>query len=89
MNNEFSRNDQIEAAPLNEEAILFNPVSTNFFMLNQTSSFIWDNLPTARTVEALADRICAHFAQVTREVALRDVQIALDQMLQKQIVVIG
>ena len=77
----YKQNPNVEGAPLNEEAILFDPTSTNFFMLNRTSSLIWESLAEPSTVEALAGRICSEFDDVLSDVALQDVESTLDQML--------
>ena len=81
MNRFYKQNPNVEGAPLNEEAILFNPASTNFFMLNRTSSMIWDSLAEPSTAEALAGRICGEFDGILSDIALQDVKSALDQML--------
>jgi hypothetical protein len=80
MNPTFHRNQQIESAPLNEEAILLDPATSKFFMLNSTSSFIWEHLSTPSTPESLANEICMFFDNVTPENALKDVRAALDEM---------
>ena len=81
MTRTYKQNPNVEGAPLNEEAILFDPTSTNFFMLNRTSSLIWDNLAEPNSAEALAARICSAFDGVSQDLALQDVSSTLDQML--------
>ena len=87
MNRTFQRNQRIEAAPLNEEAILFDPTSSKFFMLNRTSSFIWDRLSAPSTAESLAGEVCKSFENIGPEDALKDVRTALDEMLSMELVV--
>ncbi len=81
MTRTFQRNPGVEAAPLNEEAILLDPVTSKFFMLNSTSSFIWERLSTPSTAESLASEICKAFDKVTMPDALSDVRASLDEML--------
>ena len=83
----FERNQQIESAPLDEENILVDPATSKFFMLNKTSSFIWERLLTPCTVESLAGEISEHYRDVTREDALNDVQKAMEQMMSEGLVV--
>src|SRR5262249_39623808 len=64
MNRTFQRTPQVESAPLNDEAILLNPTTSSFFMLNRTSSFIWDQLSKPTTAESLADQICETFDDI-------------------------
>ena len=87
MNRTFQKNPRVEAAPLNEEAILFDPTGSKFFMLNSTSSFIWERLTSPTTAESLAAEICKSFDNVSPTDALKDVCSALDQMLSMQIVI--
>ena len=87
MSRTFQRNDRVEAAPLNEEAILFDPTTTKFFLLNRTSSFVWERLQTPATAETLAGAICESFDDVAPAEALSDVRATLDQMLQMELVI--
>jgi coenzyme PQQ synthesis protein D (PqqD) len=80
MGRTYERNQGVEAAPLNEEAILLDPATSKFFMLNRTSSFIWDRLATPTTAELLAGAICQSFDNVDMPDALRDVRATLDEM---------
>ena len=83
----FQRHHGVEAAPLNEEAILLDPVTSRFFMLNRTSSFIWERLSTPSTAESLAGEICKSFDNVAIPDALNDVRATLDEMLSMGLVV--
>jgi hypothetical protein len=87
MNRTFQRHPRVEAAPLNEEAILLDPATSKFFMLNRTSSFIWARLSTPCTAESLAGEICKSFDSVAMPDALNDVRTALDEMLSMGLVV--
>ena len=83
----FERNKEVEAAPLNEEAILLDPASSNFFMLNSTSAFIWDQLSTPATIERIATAVVDTFADVTPEAAIADVSSTLDELVSKNLVI--
>lgn len=87
MDRTFKRNPRVEAAPLNEEAILLDPATSKFFMLNSTSSFIWERLSTPNTAESLAGEICKSFDNVAMPDALNDVRATLDEMLTMGLVV--
>jgi hypothetical protein len=89
MNRTFQRNPQVEGAPLSDEAILLNPTTSSFFMLNRTSSFIWDRLSKPTTAESLAAQICESFDNITPADALNDVKTTLDQMLSLELVITG
>ena len=83
----FERNPEVEAAPLNEEAILFDPNSSKFFMLNSTSAFIWEQLSTPISIDRLATAIADNFADVTPENAIVDVRDTLKQLVSMDLVV--
>jgi hypothetical protein len=81
MGKTFEQNQEIEAAPLNEEAILFNPTSSKFFMLNSTSAFVWEQLSAPATIEGIATAIVDNFADVTPESAVADVSATLEELV--------
>jgi hypothetical protein len=83
----FERNKEVEAAPLNEEAILLDPTSSQFFMLNSTSAFIWDQLSTPATIERIATAVVDTFADVTHETATTDVSTTLEELVSKNLVI--
>ena len=83
----FQRNQEIEAAPLNEEAILLDPASAKFFMLNSTSAFIWEQLSTPATIEGIATAMVDTFADVTPETAMADVSSTLEELVSKNLVI--
>jgi coenzyme PQQ synthesis protein D (PqqD) len=75
------RNVAIEEAPLQEELMLFNPVSSQFFVLNRTMAFAWKKLDAKASVEDIAVGITEAFAGVSLETALADVQKAVDNLM--------
>lgn len=87
MGKTFERNQQVEAAPLNEEAILFEPNSSKFFMLNSTSAFIWEQLSTPVSIERIATAIADNFADVTPQNAVADVRNTVEELVSMDLVV--
>lgn len=83
----FQQNQEIEAAPLNEEAILLDPASAKFFMLNSTSAFIWEQLSTPATIEGIATAMVDTFADVTLEHAVADVHNTVEELVSMNLVV--
>jgi len=83
----FEQNREVEAAPLNEEAILLDPTSSQFFMLNSTSAFIWDQLSSPATIDRIATAMVDSFADVTTETAIADVSSTLEELVSKNLVV--
>jgi hypothetical protein len=87
MEKTFEQNKEVEAAPLNEEAILLDPISSNFFMLNSTSAFVWEQLSTPATREGIAKAIVGSFADVTPETAIADVRSTVEELDSMNLVV--
>jgi len=82
----YRRNPKVEQAPLNEQAILFDPDANRFLVLNQTSALLWDQLTEARTPEHLAEQVCSSFAGIDFPAALRDVETVLELMISQELV---
>lgn len=80
------QNDGVEMAPLRDDAILFNPKSNRFCVLNRTSSFIWNQLKSPASPEQIAEALCVNFTGVAPGEALRDVEQALSQFLDLELV---
>lgn len=72
---------------MNVEAVLFDPNTNRFFVLNDTGSFLWSQLSEPTTAQHLAGQISKSFDSVESAVALPDVEEVLKQMLSHQIVV--
>jgi len=70
----------MESAPLHDGAVLFNPASGKFIMLNGTAAFIWEALATPASEEELAGRLCEKFEDVDPPTALKDAQDAIAQL---------
>lgn len=80
MSTVYRRSSEIEMAPLQEETILFDPQNNKFCLLNRTAAFIWNQLATPTTSDALGAKICESFSGVALENAVRDVSGALEEM---------
>jgi hypothetical protein len=87
MNQLFQRNETIETAPLQQDAILFHSGQNRFCILNRTSSFIWNKLQLPVTGEQIAEDLLANFDGVTPSDALRDVSAALEKFIELDLVV--
>ena len=78
----YQRNAAVEAAPLKDESVLFNPGTNKFCLLNKTMAFIWSSLETSSSSQQISTRIVENFAGVTESEARSDVERALSQMLE-------
>jgi hypothetical protein len=57
----LSRNPKIEEAPLQNELMLFDPVSAQFYVLNPTMAFLWRSCDGTEALPAIADRAVEAF----------------------------
>ena|SRR5438309_708750 len=78
----FARNVAVEAAPLKDESVLFNPKTNKFCLLNRTMAFIWARVDQAGTPEQISEEICRSFRGVSETQARTDVDLALHEMLE-------
>lgn len=83
------RNAKVEATPIGDhEAIVFDPETPRFSVLNETSALLWHSLATASTTEELAAEVCKNF-DVELPDALRDVEKVVEEMLALGLVVVA
>jgi Coenzyme PQQ synthesis protein D (PqqD) len=76
----YSRDSNIEAAPLQDETILLQPAAKTFCLLNRTAAFIWNEMSEPASPELLAQRLSATFAGVGVHQARNDVESTLRQL---------
>jgi Coenzyme PQQ synthesis protein D (PqqD) len=81
------QNAAVETAPLQQDAILFHSGQNRFCILNRTSSFIWNKLQSPVTAEQIAQELSANFEGVTPTDALRDVNAAIEKLIELDLVV--
>ena len=82
----YRRAAAIEAAPMQDEVLLFDPTSNKFCVLNRTAAFLWNELSAPQTAAGLSTRVCASFAEVSSEQALGDVARALSQLAELSLI---
>ncbi len=76
----FRRKPSIEEAPLQGELMLFDPASTNFYVLNPTMAFAWRHIDTS-SPDDIATAFEKEFAGVNRTRASADVHKAIDDLI--------
>jgi hypothetical protein len=59
----LSRKPKIEEAPLQNELMLFDPASAQFFVLNQTMAFLWKACDGQTSLPSIIGRALAEFAE--------------------------
>jgi hypothetical protein len=76
----FLRNPKIEEAPLQGELMLFNPESSQFYVLNATMALIWRRCETAQTAEGMIQKLTEEFEGVDAAMATHDVDRAVAEL---------
>jgi hypothetical protein len=89
MTTTYARKSSVEMEALQDETILFDPVQNRFCVLNRTATFIWNQLATALTRQALAAKLCGNFSGITMETALLDAERTLELLLSLKLTVDG
>jgi len=77
---QYRRREGVEAAPMQGETILFDPVTKRFCLLNGTAAFLWERLQRPCTVEQVSAELCDNFSGAEAGVVLQDVRTALQQL---------
>jgi hypothetical protein len=83
----YLRNSAVEAAPLKDASVLFNPSTNKFCLLNSTMAFIWSRLEQEASAEEIAAQVCRSFAGVSADQAGADVKQALEAMMELDLLV--
>lgn len=83
----YARQPDVEAAPMQEETVLYHPVRKKFCVLNETAAFLWTALDQPRSADELARRVLDAFDGVEPAVASRDVDTALAELAELGVIV--
>jgi PqqD family protein of HPr-rel-A system len=75
----FHRNPSVEAAPLQQELMLFNAATKKFCVLNATAAHIWERLDEPRTADELVVSLREQFAANGQAIE-QDVEAVLAQL---------
>ncbi len=86
MSDRFKQDAVVEAMPLEDEMILLHPETNQFCILNRTASAIWSQVAQPATTKEIAAAISAQFEGVAEADALQDVEEALRQLIELQLV---
>ncbi|HEY2804600.1 MAG TPA: PqqD family protein [Gemmatimonadales bacterium] len=77
----YHRAPGIEAAPMQDETVLFDPNTKKFCILNATAAHLWESLERPCSAAELAASIVGAFDGVDPKIAERDVQVALKDLV--------
>lgn len=82
MNPLYRRSPGIEASPLQEESILFDPATNRFCLLNRTAAFLWERLDAPASADDLVLAVCEAFDGADHGRVAPDVHSTLAQLVE-------
>jgi len=81
MNKRFRRNDKIEESPLQGDLMLFDPVKSQFFVLNPTMAFLWHNCDGEKGFDQIVNLVPEEFTAVDGRPVAAEMKIALEELV--------
>ena len=84
----YSRNTKVEAAPMKDETILFNPGNNKFCELNVTAALIWQVLEQPKSVSEITAALIDKFHNTDCIQVEKDVLQVLDLLRNIECVVV-
>jgi hypothetical protein len=75
------RNPKIEEAPLESDLMLFDPATSQFYVLNRTMAFVWRECDGQKTVDAILERMTQSFREVDPISASQDLGSAVERLM--------
>ncbi len=75
------RNPKVEEAPLQSELMLFDPASSQFFVLNGTMAYIWRRCDGETPLSRIAEGLVSDFEGVEAAAADADLREAVEGLL--------
>lgn len=75
----YRRAISVEAAPMQNETILYNATTKGFCVLNPSAAMVWNSLETPQSADVLAAQLCHAFRGVSTAQAIEDVELVLTE----------
>lgn len=77
----YRRNPQIEEAPLGGDLMLFDPVKSQFYVLNSTMAYLWRNCDGEKSLDGIVESIPREFDVTDSRPVAAEMKTALDELL--------
>jgi hypothetical protein len=77
----YQRNPKLEEAPLGGDLMLFDPVKSQFYVLNPTMAYLWRNCDGAKSFDRIVESIPSAFAESDAHPVATEMKAALDELL--------
>ena len=77
----YRRNPQVEEAPLGGDLMLFDPVKSQFFVLNSTMAYLWRNCDGEKSLDRIVESIPREFDGTDSHPVATEMKAALDELV--------
>jgi hypothetical protein len=78
----YRRNPKVEESPLQGDLMLFDPVKSQFFVLNATMAYIWRNCDGEKSFERVIESVPGEFAESGSHPVAVEMKAALDKLIE-------
>lgn len=76
----YRRNPRVEEAPLQTDLMLFDPDTSQFFVLNPTMAYVWKSCDGTKTIDVIVNSIRDEFENVSEVPVETEMRHALAQL---------
>jgi len=81
MNEFYRRNPKVEESPLQGDLMLFDPVNSQFFVLNPTMAYLWRNCDGQKTFDQVVESVPRDFAESSSHPVATEMKAALEELM--------
>jgi coenzyme PQQ synthesis protein D (PqqD) len=82
----WQKNPALAWREIDDETVIISPNDSVMHELNDTGSFLWNNIDGKKSAAELAELLAENY-EVTPDIALSDTQALLDEMSSRKLVV--
>jgi len=77
----YRRNPKVEESPLQSDLMLFDPVKSQFFVLNPTMAYLWRNCDGEKNLDAVLQSVPDEFCEADPQRVATEMKAALDELV--------
>ena len=77
----YRRNPQIEEAPLGGDLMLFDPVKSQFFVLNSTMAYLWRSCDGEKSLDRIVESIPREFDVTDSRPVAAEMKAELNELI--------
>jgi hypothetical protein len=82
----WQNNPALAWREIDDETVIISPQDSVMHELNDTGSFLWENIDGKKSAAELAELLAANY-EVTPDIALSDTQALLEEMSSRKLIV--